>query len=153
MNCQSIGSFRLFQGQEVVLGEDQPIFFQLAVMIAHSSGRCLGLAGTLLRSLGELFDLLPEIDQHGSISASRHLCSTMAGRRYPFVMIGRTNEASVYASPQEGAKPPIWIQPTALPWQQEEEKRHRAGSGRCRGPKELTLRANALKRHFRGYVL
>ena len=68
MHRPSIRPFRFFQREEIVLREDQPIFFQLPIMIADSIGCCLSFAGTLLRSLCEHLNLLPEVGQQGMIS-------------------------------------------------------------------------------------
>jgi hypothetical protein len=52
-----------------MLGQDQPILFQFPVMIADGTGRSLSFAGAPLRIFRELFNLLPEIAQHGTTIA------------------------------------------------------------------------------------
>jgi hypothetical protein len=60
--------FRFFQREKIVLRQDQPMFFQLPIMIANGTGRTLSLAGALLRSPCELLNLLSEIGQQGTTS-------------------------------------------------------------------------------------
>jgi hypothetical protein len=85
MDRQSIRPFRFFQRDEIVLGEDQPMFFQLPIMTADSTGRSLSLAGTLLRSLCELFNLFPEVGQHRTTLRLRENIEKMADCDYVLV--------------------------------------------------------------------
>jgi hypothetical protein len=86
MDRQSIRPFRFFQRDEIVLGEDQPMFFQLPIMTADSTGRSLSLAGTLLRSLCELFNLFPEVGQHRTTLRLRENIKKIAD--FDYVLVG-----------------------------------------------------------------